>query len=250
MSNKQMFHKDVNNVNFMDTFRYKFAQGMVYGREIALLCGGLILAAGIFFAYRWYVVQRNHRAQVAFSTLMIDIQEAMRNKDADLSNLIDKIRVQRAEHEGSAYAPYMHMAEIDLHLYQGHYAPAMRGLQAALQEFSGTPVFYLCRTKFALVSLDRIHQIGTDANEQEEGDPEIRKSLQEQLVKELTEVAYDQKNHYRDYALYYLGRYYFATGNMAEAKRVWQDLIDSQRIEKMHQSPWAVLAQSKIEQIV
>lgn len=248
MLKKQVFQKNVDTLDFL---RRKIAFVMGYGRQIALLLLGIAAAAIVFFSYEWYKAQRDRAAQRAFSALLVDMQEALANNDADLGNLLDKIRAEYQQYKNTVYGPYIHMVEVDLLLQKGSVITGDRltdygnALHESLEELKDTPLYYLAKTKLILIMLDSLYEEVRTAQEADVDD-----NAPAAMIAQLADIAYDQHNQYRDYALYYLGRYYFVVGNMVEAKRAWQDLIDMQRIEKAHRSPWATLAEEKIAQIV
>ena len=248
MLKKQVFQKDV---DILDIVRRKIACVMVYGRQILLVLLGLALAAIVFFSYEWYKAQRDRAAQRAFSALLVDMQEALANSDADLGNLLDKIRAEYQQYKNTVYGPYIHMIEVDLLLQKGSVITGDRltgygdALRESVDELKDTPLYYLAKTKLILILLDSLYE-----QARIEHGASVDNNASAAMITELTDIAYDQHNSYRDYALYYLGRYYFVVGNAVDAKRVWQDLIDMQRIEKTHRSPWATLAEEKITQIV
>src|SRR5438093_4527265 len=91
-------------------------------------------------------------------------------------------------------------------------------------------LFFLFKLKYAQVRIDI---------------PQYKQSG----LQELTELARNEKNPYRDAALFYLGNYYWVHDQMQEAKKVWQELVDSQWQQQVSPSPWIAQVQSKLKQI-
>lgn len=62
----------------------------------------------------------------------------------------------------------------------------------------------------------------------------------------LVDLAQDMNNAYRDSAQFYLGRYYWAMDDVDAARKIWQQLVDEQRDEKLAPSPWVHYVQDKL----
>ena len=58
-------------------------------------------------------------------------------------------------------------------------------------------------------------------------------------------LAQDKNNKNRDMAQFYLGLYYFSADNLADAKKVWLELVE-QSTDTKNSSPWAQEAEQKL----
>jgi hypothetical protein len=74
-------------------------------------------------------------------------------------------------------------------------------------------------------------------------------SMQERGKSALLSLMQDEDNRYKDIAFYYLGRFYFVNDQLDSAQKIWKELVDSQHMEQAAYSPWASLAQQKLDQI-
>lgn len=97
----------------------------------------------------------------------------------------------------------------------------------------GSPVISLYKIEQALIQMDSADQ-----------------TIQTIGLNALTELAEDTNNIYRDSAQFYLGRYYWAMDNITAARKVWQQLVDEQRDEKLAPSPWVSFVQDKLNTII
>lgn len=204
-----------------------------YFRELlfCLLIGVAVTA--VFFGYQWYSHNRDRIAQVELSTLIDHYHAVITGKKNDGSQLITTLNEAYDSYASTSYAPYFLLFQVNLLLHDDKKDQALPVLEKALILLKNSPLIDLFATKYALMLLDEPGQA-----EQDKG------------LKELIALAHNTQNNYRDYALYYLGRYYFLNNKNNDAKIVWQELIDSQSIEQVSPSPWAQLAQQKIDQII
>ncbi len=93
-------------------------------------------------------------------------------------------------------------------------------------------LFNVYKTKRAIAKLD--------------ADDEV---TQKQGLQELVTLANDTTNKQQDVAQYYVGLYHWNTDNIEVAKKAWKQLINSQSAEKQGKSPWALQAQTLLQQI-
>ena len=101
---------------------------------------------------------------------------------------------------------------------------------------SSNPIYYLCKTKIALISLD-----SKDEKVKNEG------------LELLDKLSKNKKNHNRDMALYYVGLYYWTKNDIEKAQSEWKILVDEFIFEgddEKKTSPWAKMAKMKLDQVV
>ena len=58
-------------------------------------------------------------------------------------------------------------------------------------------------------------------------------AFQQKGLQELVSLAREENNPYKDMALFYLGRYYWAKNQIDEAKKAWQELEDSSWMDQI-----------------
>jgi len=73
--------------------------------------------------------------------------------------------------------------------------------------------------------------------------------IREEGTQELVTLARDTTNPFHDMALFYLGRYYWATNKVEEAKKIWQELVDNRWMDAVNPSPWMHEAKASLAQI-
>lgn len=196
----------------------KYVRYAVYGLLVAFFLG---LS---FTVYRWYVVMRESRAQVTFANYIEEFQQA--KTDADYDTAATMFKLGYDQHSWSYLAPYFLTFQADALLKQDKKQEALAVLNEAIPQLSSSPFENLYKTKQALIQLD----------------------LQdEQGLAQLTALANDKNNSNRDMALFYLGLYHWVNDSVAQAKSVWQQLIE-EFPERTNQSPWVKQAQTRLQQ--
>ena len=190
--------------------------------------GALILCGGFFMLYRWYVVSREQSVQKIFSQQVLAFDRAKTPDELEAMAL--EFKASHDANAGSHLAPYFTAYEVDALLKLDKKTEALAALDALIASLSSSnPLINLYKTKRALLKFDM-----DDANLQESG------------LKELQQLTQDKKNHERDMAQFYLGLYYYGAENVAEAKKVWQELVE-QFIDVKKSSPWAQQAAQKLD---
>ena len=208
--------------------RFKYAKYVSIGTAAIL---ALIVA---FFAYRWYVVYREQAAQKMWAEQLAEYHNAMQSGESkDFEHAALQFQFAYEQNRNSNTAPYMRAFQANALAKQGKVSEAIEIQSQLLDELSRTsPLYPLLRTKRALLMLDA---------EQE--------TIQQEGLQELIEVAHDKENIFNDMALYYLGRYYWAHDDVAQAQKAWQELVDSQLHEQIAPSPWAKAAEQSLSNI-
>lgn len=204
-----------------------------YVRELFLGIGiCLVLAIG-YTGYRWFTISRDQTAQKAFSEYVQDYQLALKeNNPQEWDRVAALFQFGRNHYRSTSLAPYFLVMQSDIQLRQGKRAEAITTISEALSELSDTNMKSLLSIKRALVRLD------SDKLE-----------IREEGAQELVTLARDADNPYHDMALFYLGRYYWATNKIEEAKKTWQELVDSRWMDSVNPSPWMHEAKTALAQL-
>ncbi|TET06952.1 tetratricopeptide repeat protein [Candidatus Dependentiae bacterium] len=206
-----------------------------YSRQITIILMLILLGATGFWCYRWWQRQQEAITQKALSECLYAYQAAFQDKDESWANVTMLFNVGYEQHSSSSLAPYFLIFYADALFKQGKRNEALEKFDEAIKIVpSDSPLLFLYKTKRALIQMDDEEHTGRD-----EG------------LQELKLLAENEENKNRDMALYYLGLYYWAQDNVKEAQAIWQKLVnDFFTHEKIGSSPWAVLARTKLEQIV
>lgn len=204
---------------------------------IALACA--VVLGGGWYGYRGYM---RNKSQAASGFLLDYVHEysAQKGQQVDWAEVAQSFSSEANRYSYTALKPYFLVYEAEQLVRQGKKDEALATMQKAVAELpKQSPLLNLYKTTCALMQLDNVAQ--RDAG-----------------VAALTELSTDTTNIYRDVAAYQLGLYYWITQNVAQAKTVWQELVDSfdqehremyPMQEKLAQSPWLALAKEKLAQI-
>lgn len=193
-----------------------------------------ILLVGSYFGYRWYVVSREQRIQGRLALHMQDYQHALQADSKDeLMRLESLFDAEYARDKGGSIAPLFMVLRANAQIKQEKYTEAVDSLQTAINALpEKSPLTILLKTKCALLQLD---------NQDE--------TMQQLGLQELIQLAREPKNDLSDVALFYLGRYYWAHDKLDDAKRAWQELIDTPEYVQPYASPWAQEAYEIVKQV-
>ena len=207
-----------------------------YLKEICIGLGVILLGLGGYFGYRWYVTYREQGAHHALADYLHDYQlVSQADTPAELQRVESLFSLGYTRHKNSSIAPLFLALRSDAQLKEGNDAAALDGLQQAISALpSDSPVVPLFKLKRALILLDSPDD-----------------TMQKNGLQELVVLARDKENQYNDMALFYLGRYYWAIDNVADAKKAWQELVDSGwSSHQVYPSPWIQEASDRLKQIV
>ncbi len=206
-------------------------QRALYAKYFLIAFGFSIIITGLFFGYRWYVVYREREAQAVLADY---IHKSQTNSNASLAAMETLFQEGAQKQSGSYLEPYFLVFQANTLIKEGKLDDAIGIMEKAITHMSkDNALLSLFEVKRALMQMD-----STVSATQETG------------LQKLTAFAQDVKNPYADMASFFLGNYYWSVNNLEEAKNVWQTLIEVQRKEQMGApSPWAQLAQFKLQQI-
>lgn len=201
--------------------------------KIVLFTVVLFVVAGkVFFLHRWYVGYREQGAQKTLAQSLKEYYKAAQTGSPEDWGAVEALfKLGYEQHANSYIAPYFLAYQADALIYQHKLydaLPVLEQMLALLPEKS--PLFFLFKIKYAQVHIDIPQYTQTG-------------------LQELTELARNDKNPHRDTALFYLGNYYWVHDQTQEAKKVWQELVDSQWQQQMSPSPWIQDVQSKLKQM-
>jgi predicted negative regulator of RcsB-dependent stress response len=183
----------------------------------------------IFFVHKFWVINREQSAQYDFAALMTEFETVSRDKDPQWSALLEKFETQYKNHSNSSLLPYYLGYKVQILLAQDKKDEALLTLDTMIKDMPGSPIIALYEMERALIQLDVV-----DAKLNEVG------------LETLKALAQNKDNIYRDSAQYYLGRYCWAHNQIADARAIWQQLVDEQRDEKMSPSPWVQEVQQQL----
>lgn len=204
-----------------------------YIKYILIALSIAAVATSSFFAYRWYVMYRERSAYKALTQYLDDYRRTRSEQDADWSPIEDLFKLGYEQHSSSHLAPFFLAFEADALIQQNKKIEAVKIFDEMISKSSAQdPLLPLFKTKRALVQLDIEDSAAKEAG-----------------LQELISLGNDTKNIFNDVALYYLGEYYFVQDKLTEAKQTWQQLVNQQKHEQVMISPWAQLAQRKLDQI-
>ncbi len=202
----------------------------------------LAMAAG-YMGYRWFTLSRDQTAQKAFSEYLQDYQLALKeNNPQEWDRVASLFAYGWNQYRSSSLAPYFLIMQSDIELRQGNCAEAVNMLEQAVNALNDERMRSLLKIKRALIQLDSSDQAMSE------------KGLQE-LIEQSRDVIRDREpssygnNAYRDMALFYLGRYYWANNKIDEAQKAWQELVDAEWLDKSNPSPWANEAKATLQQL-
>jgi hypothetical protein len=222
-------------MNTMHQFYKTFTQPKfrrVYEQVFTVILIVAILIVGTYYAYRWYTIRREQAAQKIFSECVDDYNLAFTGQE-HWANVEQLCKVGYEQHRSSSMAPYFLVVQAEALLEQGKKTEASQLYGQVVKEIpKKSPLYGLYATKHALLLIDMVDE-----------------SLAQEGVTLLTELAHDTSNLTRDESLYYLGLYHWSKNSYELAKKAWQELVALRTTKESEQSPWAVLAQTKLQSL-
>lgn len=199
-------------------------------RYLGFAAAGIVLVAGAIGGYHWYRLNKEQKAQEAFSSCMREYERSER--DASLwpnTELVFRLALEQNQNTSMTPTLLAYQAEALLHMNKPEQALACMG-SAVDQLPKNSDIYHLYATKYALMMMDAADE-----------------TLKEKGLALLTTLAHEKTNMTRDMALYYLGLYYWTRDDAQQARATWSELVPM--AEKEPVSPWAERAMQKIEQL-
>lgn len=207
----------------------------------SLVGGGLILlAAGGFYGYRTYMIQRNSEAFGALGRYVERYLKTDANKKEAVRLDDGALALEAKAFSGSAAAPYFSTYEAQDLLNQGKISDAANVLKKAVSSMpSSSPLTALYKVKLALVQLDVDDQ-----------------AVRDEGMGLLKKIANDETSPAWDVAVYYLGRYAWVQGDVEGAKKIWSPALEKVTqartegvMNRYSESPWLSRADTLLKTI-
>lgn len=196
---------------------------------IALALLGVCLAGG--YGYWVYRVQQEEAAQMALSTCLDELKNAFHDETQWPTVNLASVTGYR-QHSNSSLAPYFLAIEAQSLIAEGKLSEAISTMDRILSMLSkNSPFYYLYALEAAALKLD--------------GNDETIKNVG---LRDLEALAMNTKNKNRDQALFYLATYYENQGNSERQKEILHNLVVSFPEGGVAASPWAALAQEKLQE--
>jgi len=200
---------------------------------LSLLVGAGLLFGG-WYGYRYYQTNKNQKAQRILSEVLSEYERALETNSVEAwGNLASLAALGYQQHKSAGSAPYFLAVESEAVRRQGDYQKAFALLDQTISGVSSrSAVHDLYKAKQALMMLDNADQ-----------------AVKKEGLQELITLGANTKNSNRDLALYYVGYYYWVNDDIAQAQQSWNELIALETSDSRSVSPWALLAQSKLQQV-
>ncbi len=208
--------------------KFKYIKHIMVG--IALL--GVV--GSTFLMYRFWVVYRERASQKVFAESVEKYNVAFQSEAPDWEDIAVLFEKQYQQNTRSYLAPYLLQYKAEALLQQGRKSEAVEVMDRVIGQLqASSPLLPLLKTKRALIKLDIPDEVMNQAG-----------------LEELEDLVRDTKNQFKDVSLFYLGRYYWSTDRIAQAKQVWQQLVNEQRQQKLAPSPWADEVKEKLASVI
>lgn len=191
-------------------------------QKITVMFGVALVCAVLFMGNKLWVTHQNKSAQGYFGVLVMEYNQALNEKNADWDALRTKFEKGFADYSGSSLVPYYKSYVVTMLLQQNKVDEAVALLDTIISDAQSSSMASLYGIERALIDLD-----SADSDQQKKGEQTLRV------------LADSTVNQFADMAQFYLGRYYWANDQLAQAREVWEKLIDEQAHEKIAPSPWA-----------
>jgi predicted negative regulator of RcsB-dependent stress response len=198
------------------------------------LITGILLAVLLVFAgYSFFEKRKSQHAYTSLMECLITFDEALESESPNWDNVTALCTKQKEIHRSSSLAPYFDLVCSDALLKKGANAEALETVKNAAHSVQNNEIAPLIKLKHALMLLDSDDQLVAEAG-----------------LQKLTLLAQDTHSRIHDMVLYQLGRYFFAMHENEKAKNTWKQLIEQAELNTAAPSPWAALAQQKLNQLL
>lgn len=201
--------------------------------QLAIMAVILVAVAGAsWYGYTNYSAGKAAEAQKVLMDCLAQFDKAEQDKNTNWTTMQEVVSVAYDAQKNSKAAPYLLALESDAFTHLNKKEEALDRMEKAVSSLStGSPLYYLYKTKYALMKMD--------------GD---QKSIESGIAL-LKELANDASNKENDQACFYLGLYYWSQDNLDAAKQAWEPLMKLAH-EGEGSSPWAVRAQEKMKLLI
>ena len=188
--------------------------------SVALLAIGIVGYVG----QKWYFTRQAAAAQKGYAQCVRLLNDAQQSGAREGWTQVERVATSEYEkHSRSSLAPYFKLIEARAMAELGQQDKAI----TATQEAEG-----MVAKKSPFAGMIRLRVIAMQLDSQDE-------AVRRQAFEELKKFALDPKAADRDAALYMLGRYHWAKGEVDQAADVWRELVATYQTEGGFSSAWA-----------
>lgn len=220
----------------IDSWKTKFESYLVLAQNnLAYVGAGLAvvttLAGGLYW-HHYSSVKHEQAATVILADCLSHYEQVAQGK-GQWSDVQTMARAGYDKFSNTNVAPYILSVEVDALLAEDKTQEALDRLNLMLSKIGTTsPLYGLFALKQALIKLDMPH-------------------LQESALQELENLVAHDQNNFSDAAQYYLALYLQSRESLNDqerARELWKKLaaINDTVTDSIGRSPWATMAQSKI----
>jgi len=185
-----------------------------------------LLAIGIvgYVGQNWYFTRQAAAAQKSYAQCVRLWQDAQQSGAREGWTQVERVaKSEYSKHARSPFAAYFKLIESRAQHELGNQEEALNAAREAEKLVSKQSPF---------IGEVRLHAISMGLDSQDE-------AVKTQAFDELKNFAFDQKAADRDAALYRLGRYHWAKGEVEQAADVWRELVVAYQTEEGFSSAWA-----------
>jgi tetratricopeptide (TPR) repeat protein len=217
----------------LDAWKAKFESYITAAQDnlayVGAAFGALIILAGGLYWYSYSAQQKEQAATTILADCISQYEQAEQGK-AQWADVVTMAHAGYEKFSSTKVAPYILAVEVDALLAQDKKQEALDKLDLMVSKIgSSSPLYDLYKLKQVLIKLDI---------------PEMK----ERALAELQHLANARNSDFVDAAQYYLGLYYQNAGQQEKAVEIWKPLvaINDSVSDTMARSPWATLAQAKM----
>jgi len=189
------------------------------GRYLQLSLAGVslvLLAVLMYVGHNWYVTRANCAAQLSYASLAQLADDAQRGGAREGWMQVERVAKDGYEkHAGSSFAPYFKLVESQALEKLDDMDAALAAAQEAANLSRTGPL--AASIQFRAAFMDE----------------------KPRALEKLKKLASEKEFGARDAALYMLGRYYWAEGELEDAANLWQELVQLYRTPDGFSSPYA-----------
>ena len=195
---------------------------------------GLAIVLGTGICYGGYHLYRVYQEKIAQKHLFNDMQHYyQKDGGPTLSSLEQTFQDGATYYHNTSLGAYFRTFYAETLLRQNKQEQGLTVLSNAIESMPlNDPLKPLFLLKKYRVMID-----SSDAQVRDKG------------LEGLVHSSNDEANICADAASYFLGDYYWAHNDHAEAQKIWQDMIDKYSFEKVMQSPWVSRAQARLKKV-
>ena len=206
-------------------------------KYLQLAGAGFLLILIAVFGYvgqNWYISRQTMAAQKSYADCAQLLNDARESGAREGWMQVDRVaKSEYGKHASSSFAPYFKLLESQALSAMDDKAGALTAAREAQT---------LVRKGSPFAGQITLHTVLLELDSDDE-------AIRAQGLESLKNFAFDQNAADRDAALYMLGRYHWARGEVAEAAEVWQELVRTYQAEDGFSSAWAQQAAQLLEYV-